>query len=211
MDTRHCEKLPKANNAQNESKPVKLIAAACNNMGIGLNGYLPWRLPNEFKYLLDKITTVTQPGKKNLIVWGRSSFETFDEKLLPLRNCIIVVLSRTLRSLPNHVHYICKNEEEALQLASTPPLNEEIESIWSLGGVESYRTLMQHPWCNQIYFTKIMADFKCDTFFPDFDREVFKIVEGYPGVPAEIQEENGIKYVFQLYQRDQTNEINQGY
>ncbi|KAM4747485.1 dihydrofolate reductase-like [Rhinophrynus dorsalis] len=191
--------------SQNGTKPVNLIAAACSDMGIGKNGYLPWNLPNEFKYFLDKITTVKQPGKKNLLVWGRRSFETFDESLLPLSNCIIALLSRTLSTVPNYVSYICHDEEEVLKLASSPPLSDEIETIWALGGVESYKTLIQHPWCHQIYLTKIMTHFDCDTFFPEFDRDVFKLMKEYPGVPSEPQEENGIKYIFQVYQKDSKN------
>ncbi|XP_053574734.1 dihydrofolate reductase [Bombina bombina] len=186
---------------KNGSKPIKLIAAACRNMGIGKNGTLPWNLPNEFKYFLDKITTVTQPGKKNLLVLGRISYDGLDEKLLPLPNTIIAVVSRSLSVLPKYASYICQNEEEMVKLASTSPLSEEIETIWILGGVECYRTMMLHPWCEHIYLTNIMAEFECDTFFPEFDRNVFKLQEKYPGVPSEVQEENGIQYVFQVYQR----------
>ncbi|MEE6478184.1 hypothetical protein FKM82_011767 [Ascaphus truei] len=186
----------------NVPKPVRLITAACSNMGIGRNGNLPWNLPKEFRYFLDKITSVTQPGKKNLIVWGRRSFESFEESMLPLPNTVIALLSRELSLVPKHVTYICRDEEEVIKLASVAPLRDEIETIWIVGGVQSYKAMMQHPWCDQIYFTKIMARFDCDTFFPDFDREVFKLMEEYPGVPSGIQEENGIKYVFQVFQRD---------
>ncbi|OCT86204.1 hypothetical protein XELAEV_18019898mg [Xenopus laevis] len=178
-EIRHCGQ-PVGDNMRetpNGTKPVKLIAAACNNMGIGLNGYLPWNLPNEFKYLLDTITKVSQP-------------------------VIIESIFLMFSMVPPFVSYVCKNEEEILKLASTPPLNDEIESIWVLGGVESYKNMMQHPWCNHIYFTKILADFECDTFFPEFDKNVFKLKENYPGVPSGIQDENGVKYVFQVYQRD---------
>ncbi|KAM4677256.1 dihydrofolate reductase-like isoform 1-T2 [Discoglossus pictus] len=187
--------------ANNVPKPIKLIAAACNNLGIGKNGSLPWNLPNEFKYFLNKISTVTQPGKKNLIILGRRSFVDFDVNLLPLPNTIFVILSKTLSTLPEHASYICRDEGEAIKLVSSSPLSEEIESIWILGGVECYKNMMQHPWCTHIYFTKIMADFDCDTFFPEFNKDVFQLVENYPGVPSEIQEENGIKYIFQVFQR----------
>ncbi|XP_075061505.1 dihydrofolate reductase-like [Mixophyes fleayi] len=190
-------------NLQTPVKPIKIIAAACNNNGIGLKGHLPWDLPKEFKYLLASITTVKQPGKKNLIVWGRQSFESFDEKLLPLENTIIVLLSRALREVPKFAHYICRNEEEVVTLVSAPPLSDEIETIWVLGGVECYINMIRHPWCNHIYFTKIMADFECDIFFPDFDKDVFKLKEEYPGVPSGIQEEKGVKYIFQVYEKDQ--------
>ncbi|XP_077324603.1 dihydrofolate reductase-like [Lithobates pipiens] len=184
-------------------KPIKLIAAACNNMGIGLNGNLPWNLPNEFQYLLNKLTTVEQPGKKNLLVWGRTSFESFDENLLPLANTVTALMTRKLSDLPKYAHYICRNEEEVMELLSKPPLSEEIETVWVLGGVECYKNMMKHPACSHIYFTDIMANFECDTFFPEFDKDIFKLKENYPGVPSEIQEEKGVKYIFQVYEKDQ--------
>ncbi|XP_053321658.1 dihydrofolate reductase-like [Spea bombifrons] len=186
---------------QKGTKPIKLIAAACNNMGIGRNGCLPWNLPKEYKYFIDKITSVTQPGKKNLIVLGRFSFESFDERYLPLPNCIIALLSRKESTLPPHASHICRDEEDVLKLASTPPLCNEVETIWILGGAEYYKTMMQHPWCDEIYLTRVQADFECDTFFPEVNQEIYKLMENFPGVPSEVQEENGLSYVFQVYKR----------
>ncbi|XP_078530059.1 dihydrofolate reductase-like isoform X2 [Lissotriton helveticus] len=186
----------------NDPKPVKLIVAACRNMGIGWKRNLPWNLPNEFKYFLDKVTSVSDPGKKNLIMWGRTSFETFPESLLPLPNAVIALLSKTIRSAPKHVGYICRDVHEVIKLGSTPPLSKEIETIWVLGGVKSYEEMMHHPWCDQIFFTKVMADFECDAFFPVLDEDEYKLTEGYPGVPSGIQKENDITYEFQVYNRN---------
>ncbi|XP_063301441.1 dihydrofolate reductase-like [Pelobates fuscus] len=183
------------------SKPIKLIAAACKNLGIGVNGNLPWNLPNEYKYFINTITSVTQPGKKNLLMLGRISFGTFDEKYLPLPNCVIALLSKKESNLPEHAHYICRNEEEVLKMAVTPPLCDEVETIWILGGVETYRTMMKHPWCDEIYLTRIEADFECDTFFPKINQEFFSLMDKYPGVPSEVQEEKGLTYIFQVYKR----------
>ncbi|KAM3924428.1 dihydrofolate reductase-like [Leptodactylus fuscus] len=190
-------------NSQLSPKPIKLIAAACNNMGIGWKGNLPWDLPNEFRYLLDTITTVKEPGKKNLLVWGRRSFDAFDENLLPLANTVVVLLTRQLSDLPKYAHYICRDEEEVVKLVSRSPLYDEIETVWVLGGVECYTNMMKHPWCSHIYFTHIMADFQCDTFFPEFDKNIFKLREKYPDIPSGIQEEKGVKYIFQVYEKDQ--------
>ncbi|XP_075712182.1 dihydrofolate reductase-like isoform X2 [Rhinoderma darwinii] len=190
-------------NSQIIPKPIKLIAAACNNMGIGWEGHLPWNLPKEFQYLLDTITTVKQPGKKNFIVWGRRSFEAFDVNLLPLANTINVLLTRQLSELPKFAHYMCRDEEEVVKLASSSPLCDEVETIWVLGGVECYTNMMKHPWCNHIYFTHIMADFECDTFFPEFDKNIFNLKEEYPGIPSGIQEEKEVKYIFRVYEKDQ--------
>ncbi|XP_029455618.1 dihydrofolate reductase-like isoform X2 [Rhinatrema bivittatum] len=160
-----------------DPKPIRLVAAVSRSMGIGHKGSLPWSLPNEFKYFIDKITSVAEPGKKNLIIWGRKSFEPFAESLLPLPNCIVALLSRTLSSVPEHVYYVCRSVRDAIKKASKPPLSEEIETIWVLGGVESFAETMKHPWCDQIHITAIMEDYECDTFFPEFDRDIFKLAK----------------------------------
>lgn len=38
---------------------------------------------------------------------------------------------------------------------------------------------MEHPWCDLIYLTDIMAEFECDVFFPTFDRQLFKVQDRY--------------------------------
>ncbi|XP_067856108.1 zgc:153031 [Heptranchias perlo] len=176
---------------------LRVIAAAESNMGIGKCGNLPWDLPNEFNYFLSRITSVSTPGKKNLVISGRQSAI----KDSPLPNCYSVVLSRTLSSVPENANYLCRDLDSAIQLGSLAPLSEEIETIWVLGGVKLFEEAMKHPNCDQIYLTKIMAHFDCDTFFPEFDQEIFRLVDEFPGVPSEIQEENGIKYKFQVFEK----------
>ncbi|XP_020376615.1 zgc:153031 isoform X1 [Rhincodon typus] len=181
-----------------DHKPLRLIAAADSNMGIGISGNLPWLLPNEFSYFLSKITTVSDPGKKNFVIYGKGSAIKGN---LSLPNCYCVVLSRTLSSVPENADYLCRDLPSAIQLASEPPLNEEIEILWVIGGVKPFEEAMKHPNCDQIYLTNIMAEFNCDTFFPKFDQDTFKLLDEFPGVPSEIQEENGIKYKFQVFQK----------
>ncbi|XP_041071451.1 zgc:153031 [Carcharodon carcharias] len=181
-----------------DGKPVRLIAAADSNMGIGVGGNVPWVLPNESNYFLSRITTVSTPGKKNLVIWGKGSAI---RDCLSLPNCYCVVLSRTLSSVPENANYLCRDLPSAIQLCSLPPLSKEIETIWVIGGVKPFEEAMKHPDCDQIYLTSIMAKFNADTFFPQFDRETFKLLDEFPGVPSEIQEENGIKYKFQVFQK----------
>ncbi|KTG41479.1 hypothetical protein cypCar_00019732 [Cyprinus carpio] len=87
-------------------KPIRLIAAACRDMGIGKNGQLPWSLPKEFQFFMDTITAVSAPGKKNLVVWGRISLFSCPETVFPLANCINLVLSRklTFPGVPDEIH-----------------------------------------------------------------------------------------------------------
>uniref|UniRef100_A0A667XG03 dihydrofolate reductase n=1 Tax=Myripristis murdjan TaxID=586833 RepID=A0A667XG03_9TELE len=160
-------------------KPVRLIAAACNNLGIGKDGQLPWL----WSYL-------------------RLCWYSCPHCLFPMKNTLHAVLSKTLSAAPDHAHFLCRDFESSVPLAALPPLADVIETIWVVGGSRVYEEGLKHPWCDLVYLTDIMADFDCDVFFPQFDRKVFKIQDRFPGVPSEIQEENGIKYKFQVFKRE---------
>lgn len=182
-------------------KPIYVIAAACKNMGIGKDSELPWNLPNEFSYFMNKVTSVTAPGKKNLLVCGKNSFN-IPEKHLPLENCLVAMLSTSLSAAPKFVQYVCQNFPSAIKLGSMPPLGNTIEKIWILGGPKVYKEALKHPWCSHLFLTNIMAHFECDAFFPDVDQQAFHLFAKFPGVPSGVQEEKGIKYNFQVFKRN---------
>ncbi|KAM6936848.1 dihydrofolate reductase-like [Xenentodon cancila] len=186
---------------QAQRKPVRLIAAVCNKMGIGKDGKLPWSLPSEFKYFLDTVTRVSRPGNMNLMIWGRLCWFSNPENTFPLANSLHAVLSKTLSTVPKQAHFLCPDFESAVHLASEPPLADMIETIWIVGGKQVYEDALKHPWCDLIYLTDVMADFDCDVFFPEFDRELFKVQESFPDVPTEIQEDNGIKFKCQVFKK----------
>ncbi|KAI3371539.1 hypothetical protein L3Q82_024121 [Scortum barcoo] len=197
-----------------QRKPVRLIAAVCNDRGIGKDGRLPWHLPSEFQYFLNKVTGVSRPGKMNMVVWGKLCWYSNPGNMFPVANVLHVVLSRTLNTVPDHAHFLCQDFESAIRLATEPPLADLIETIWIVGGTQVYKAGLNHPWCDLVYLTDIMADFDCNVFFPEFDRKLFKVQERYvfispsdhysrfPGVPSGIQEENGIKYKFQVFKKE---------
>ncbi|KAM4733813.1 dihydrofolate reductase [Anableps anableps] len=184
-----------------QKKSIRPIAAICNNMGMGKDGKLPWSLPSEFQYFMNTITRVSRPGNMNLLIWGRLCWNSHPENLFPLANSLHVVLSKTLSSVPDHAHFVCREFESAVRLAAEPPLSDIIETIWVLGGTQVYEDALKHPWCDLLYLTDVMADFDCDVFFPEFDRELFKLQEKFPDVPSEIQEENGIKFKCQVFKK----------
>ncbi|KAL4659307.1 dihydrofolate reductase-like [Arapaima gigas] len=184
-----------------QHKPIRLIAAACRNGGIGNEGGLPWNLPKEFQFFLDTVRTVSKPGKKNLIVWGRDCWFSAPESLHPIANSLHAILSRTLKTAPPHAHYVCRDFDSAVSLACTPPLDDLLETIWIVGGTEVYREALRHPYCDLLYLTDIMAEFECDTFFPEFNQNLFRLQDSFPGVPDEIQEECGIRYKFQVFKK----------
>ncbi|KAJ8002940.1 hypothetical protein DPEC_G00164180 [Dallia pectoralis] len=185
-------------------KPLRLMAAACNNMGIGKNGQMPWHLPSELKYYMDTTKKVSKPGKFNIMVWGKGTWLANPESMYSLLpNIFHVILSTTMTTVPKHAHYICKDFDSIINLASQPHLCDLVEIIWVLGGPQVYQEAMMHPLCDLIYLTDIMADFDCDVFFPPFDRSLFRKQERFPGVPNTIQEENGVQFRFQVFKREE--------
>ncbi|XP_037539361.1 zgc:153031 [Nematolebias whitei] len=185
-----------------QNKPVRVIAAIGNNMGIGKDGTLPWSLPSESQYFLNTISRVSRPGNMNLMIWGRLCWNSQPENMLPLSNSLHVVLSKTLSTVPDQAHFLCQDFESAVRLAAEPPLAGIIETIWVLGGTQVYEDALNHPWCDLLYLTDVMADFDCDVFFPEFDRKLFKLQDRFPDVPSEIQEENGIKFKFEVFKKE---------
>ncbi|XP_010881677.2 dihydrofolate reductase [Esox lucius] len=186
-----------------KTKPLRVIAAACSNMGLGKNGKMPWQLPTEFKFFLDTTTKVSEPGKVNLMVWGKGCWFSNPESLFSLMpNVQHVVLSSTLRTVPKHAHFLCQDFDSSVNLASLPPLCELVETVWVVGGPRVYQEALMHPGCDLIYLTDIMADFDCDVFFPPFDRNIFRKQERFPGVPNTIQEDNEVQFKFQVFKRE---------
>lgn len=184
-----------------QKKPVRVIAAACRGLGIGKDGQLPWHLPSELQYFINNVTRVSKPGKFNMVVWGKLCWYSHPEETCSLPNVLHVVLSKTMDTPPDQAHFLRENFDSAVLLASQPPLSAIIETIWVVGGTQVYEDALMHPWCDLIYLTDVMATFDCDVFFPAFDQSLFLLQDTFPGVPSEIQEENGIKYKFQVFKK----------
>lgn len=74
--------------------------------------------------------------------------------------------------------------------------------IWIVGGSSVYKEAMNHPGHLKLFVTRIMQDFESDTFLPEIDLEKYKLLPEYPGVLSDVQEEKGIKYKFEVYEKN---------
>ncbi len=162
------------------SKPIYLILAVAHRGAMGLRGKLPWKLPEEWKYFLEK----TRGG---ILVQGRHCQDNHG-KPLPERE--VIVLSRNPNYTPPPGAKLAHSLPEALKLAqeSTHP-----GPIWIGGGLEIYREAL--PLADRVYVTVIDADFEADTFMPldTFARAGFtRLVEEHPGPPGPVP------YVFKV-------------
>ncbi|XP_055681341.1 dihydrofolate reductase [Lutzomyia longipalpis] len=179
---------------------LNLCVAACENLGIGLNGNLPWHLKQELKHFNRVTTKVADPARKNAAIMGRKTYFGIPEKKRPLPGRLNIVLSRQDDlKLPEEV-IVCKSLSEAIKLLDTEQYKKEIENIWIVGGYSVYKEAMESENCHRIYFTDIKKNIECDAFFPSIP-ESFKLVPNDDDIPSEVQEENGIKYQYLLYEK----------
>lgn len=82
-----------------------------------------------------------------------------------------------------------------------------------IGGAQIYKEALQRPEAKRILLTRILTDFKCDTFFPihlnedgtadGWARKTKEELDRWVGenVPEGVQEENGTQYVFEMWER----------
>ncbi|XP_044302812.1 dihydrofolate reductase isoform X1 [Varanus komodoensis] len=179
------------------------IAAVSKNMGIGKNGTLPWPpLRNEFKYFQKMTKTATKEGKQNAVIMGKRTWFSIPEQSRPLKGRINIVLSKELKEIPKGAHYLAKSLDEALDLIESPELASKVDMIWIVGGASVYKAAMDKPVFQRLFLTRIFHDFESDTFFPEIDLEKYKLLPTYDGVPVDIQEENGIRYKFEVYEKN---------
>lgn len=165
-----------------------LIAAVDKKMGIGKTGCLPWHLPTDLAYF-NKITTGEE---KNIVIMGRRTWESIPPAHKPLKNRINIVITRSeTYQLPLAV-FRAASLEEALKSAS----RHNPKEIFIIGGAQIFAEAVSHPDCAKIYLTEIDGAFDCDTFFPEFDKNIFKKTSA-----SEIHEENGAKFQFVIYEK----------
>uniref|UniRef100_A0A2I3GVG7 dihydrofolate reductase n=1 Tax=Nomascus leucogenys TaxID=61853 RepID=A0A2I3GVG7_NOMLE len=154
---------------------LNCIVAVSQNMGNGKNRDLPWPpLRNEFRYF----QRTTQTLQINL------------------------VLSRELKEPPQGARFPARSLDEILKLTEQPELANRVDMIWTVGGSSVYKEAMNHPGRLKLFVTKIMQEFESDTFFPEIDLEKYKLLPEYSGVLSDVQEEKGIKYKFEVYEKN---------
>ncbi|KAM6033667.1 dihydrofolate reductase isoform 2-T2 [Chlamydotis macqueenii] len=153
---------------------------------------------NEYKYFQRMTSTSRVEGKQNALIMGKKTWFSIPEKNRPLKDRINIVLSRELKEPPKGAHYLSKSLDDALALLDSPELKSKVDMVWIVGGTSVYKAAMEKPINHRLFVTRILQEFESDTFFPEIDQKDYKLLTEYPGVPTDIQEENGIQYKFEI-------------
>ena len=128
-----------------------LIYARAANGTIGLDGTMPWHLPEDLKHF--KRLTMGKP-----MIMGRRTYESFGGPL-PGRRHIVLTRDRDWSAPKAEVVH---SPEEALVLAGEG-------EIAIVGGAQVYRQFL--PLAGKIELTEIHAEIDGDTHMPDLGPE----------------------------------------
>ncbi|KAL5972015.1 Dihydrofolate reductase [Taenia solium] len=155
---------------------LNVIAAVAKNGGIGKENKLPWHIREDMAFF-SRITSTAQEGKKNAVVLGRRTWLSFPPKFRPLPNRVNVLVSTQLESVPEGA-YLVKSFEDSLRLVESLVDGGEVDEVFIIGGHGLYKeALEQEVYPVRLYYTHIMKDFDCDTFFPSVDWERFTPIQ----------------------------------
>ena len=153
---------------------IALIVARAENGVIGADGRIPWHIPGEQKRFRELTTG-------NTVIMGRRTYEEIGR---PLPNRDTVVVSRTARFEGERCR-TAASLSEAIAMSRT-------EDIFICGGAALYKEAI--PLVDVMYITEIHASIEGDTFFPEFNADLFRKTE-------ELYVEGEIPYTYVTYEK----------
>ena len=163
---------------------ISAIVAVDQNWGIGYNGKLLARIPEDLKRF--KELTIG-----NIVVMGRKTWNSLPVNPLPNRTNIIIT--------KNPIYFTTKKGAFRQDLEHTVQdmINMKNDFEWFvIGGGEIYKQLL--PYCDRVYVTKIEKSYKnVDTYFPNLDKDPNWEVS----TCTELRDYKNIPYAFLTYDR----------
>jgi len=161
-------------------KSFAIIAAIARNFAIGLNGRLPWHIPEDFRWFKKHTLGHT-------VIMGKNTFLSLPRRPLPERRNIVI--TRGNETLPQGVE-VARSLEEAIRMCDADKEN------FIIGGAAIYQQFF--PLVGKLYITFIDKVFEADTFFPAIDEQEWQLAEVYPQTEKHPE---GLQYEFRIYLR----------
>jgi len=156
-----------------------------------------------------------QPSRKNAVIMGRKTWDSIPEKFRPLKGRVNIVLSRSHAPVASLSGASGSSDvapvrlpslAEALELSKT---TNDVGRLFIIGGAEIYKAALEMNEAKRILLTRVQSEFECDTFFPvdlsegEWVKRSKEELDAWTGetVPDGVQLENGVSYVFEMYER----------
>ncbi len=164
---------------EKSNQEITMIAAVCEDNGLGLDNKLVWHIPRDLKHFKDLTYG-------HCIIMGRKTFESLPKALPNRKN---IVLSRK-KNLSYNNAVVVDTIEKAIE--ETKHDNKP----YIVGGGEIYKLFINYS--SYIELTRIHHKFKSDTFFPRIDLKNWEIIKRNDVIKSEIEKYN---YSFLTYKK----------
>lgn len=164
----------------NEPKKISIAVAIGENYAIGKNNQLLWHMPADLKFF-------KQTTSGHTVIMGRKTFDSVGKPLPNRRN---IVISRDAQLKIDGVEVV-NSLAEALAITKT-----EEKQVFIVGGAEIYKQAL--PKTKNLYLTTIHHNFEADTFFPEIDRNEWKLISSEA---HKADEKNKYAYTFEVLER----------
>ncbi len=158
---------------------IHMIFAQSANGVIGLNGVMPWHLPEDLAHF--KKLTLGSP-----VIMGRKTWDSIPDKFRPLPGRTNVVITRQQNWLAQGAH-------TAFSLNDALARCQNAAEVWIIGGAQIYA--LAEPLASRIEVTRIDKTFNGDAFAPQLG-SVWQVSHQEDHVSAA-----GLKFSFITYQR----------
>ena len=167
--------------SHNPGPKIYLVAAVASNGVIGVDGQLPWHLPEDLKHF--KRLTMGHP-----VIMGRRTWESLKNPPLPGRENIVVTRNADYEA-PGAS--IATSLESALALCAGEPV------AFVIGGQKLFDESL--PIADGLVMTEIRKDYAGDTWFPKYDRSRWQETQREDHIT-----QDGTKFSFVLYEPTST-------
>jgi dihydrofolate reductase len=142
---------------------------------------------------------------------GRKTWESIPPKFRPLKDRTNLVITRT-SGLTVQGGDVIGSLGGAIEAAEKTKVNR----AFVIGGAQIYKAALERKETKRILLTRVLSDFECDTFFPlqlnesgnseGWERKSKEDLDTWVGeqVPEGVQEENGTRYVFEMWEKTES-------
>jgi dihydrofolate reductase len=150
---------------------------------------------------------------------GRKTWDSIPPRFRPLRDRVNVVVTRDIEP-----GWACNEADGSVRAGSLDAAarfasdgNLAHQRVFVIGGAQLYNEALPRAETKRILLTRVLDDFECDTFFPvnlgedgegqgkggQWKRRTKAELDAWGGetVVEGVQEENGTKYVFEMWEK----------
>jgi dihydrofolate reductase len=166
---------------------ISAIVAVDEDWGIGFNGQLLEKIPEDMKWF--RLLT-----HERTVLMGRKTWDSLPKKPLPDR--LNLVITRGERKFDDMTVFI---DMEEAKIRVREAAKDPDDEWFVIGGGQIYKELL--PFCDRVYVTKIYTSHEnVDTYFPNLDEpeewNTWKVVH-----QSKTKIYNNILYQFWTYDR----------